>query len=91
MAGVPSRVRELVQTFEGNIQAYRSQQYNEIQLRREFIDPFFEAFAAANVPADKARMHRQIDATNRQMHQLVYEPHRLTREAVKLWSQHKSN
>jgi len=42
MANIPSRVAELVQTFEEHIEAYRSQQYNETQLRREFIDPFFE-------------------------------------------------
>jgi len=42
MANVPSRVVELIVTFDRNIEAYRSQQYNEAQLRREFIDPFFE-------------------------------------------------
>jgi len=42
MANVPSRVVELVETFEQQIEAYHSQQYNETQLRREFIDPFFE-------------------------------------------------
>jgi len=42
MFSVPSRVAELVETFGRNIEAYRSQQYNEAQLRREFIDPFFE-------------------------------------------------
>jgi len=42
MFSVPSRVAELVETFSRNIEAYRSQQYNETQLRREFIDPFFE-------------------------------------------------
>ncbi|MBM4432766.1 MAG: restriction endonuclease subunit M, partial [Chloroflexi bacterium] len=33
----------LVDRFERNIEAYRSPAYNETQLRREFIDPFFEA------------------------------------------------
>jgi len=42
MAKAPFRVVELIETFERNIEAYRSQQYNEAQLRREFIDPFFE-------------------------------------------------
>ena len=42
MADVPSRVAELVETFDQHIEAYRSQQYNETQLRREFIDPFFD-------------------------------------------------
>src|SRR4030042_6330862 len=42
MANVPARVIELVETFDRNIEAYRSPQYNETQLRREFIDPLFE-------------------------------------------------
>jgi type I restriction-modification system DNA methylase subunit len=42
MAVVPTRICELVETFDRYIEAYRSQQYNETQLRREFIDPFFE-------------------------------------------------
>jgi len=42
MTAVLSRVVELVETFDRNIDTYRSQQYNETQLRREFIDPFFE-------------------------------------------------
>jgi len=42
MAVVPTRICELVETFDQHIEAYRSQQYNETQVRREFIDPFFE-------------------------------------------------
>jgi len=42
MANVPPRILQLVETFDRNIEAYRSQQYKEVQLRREFIDPFFE-------------------------------------------------
>ena len=42
MAVVPTRICELVETFDRHIEAYRSQQYNETQVRREFIDPFFE-------------------------------------------------
>jgi hypothetical protein len=42
MGKVPPRVAQLIETFDSNIEAYRSQQYNETQLRREFIDPFFE-------------------------------------------------
>ena len=42
MSSVPFRVVELIETFDRNIEAYHSQQYNETQLRREFIDPFFE-------------------------------------------------
>ena len=38
---VPKQVLQLVETFDRNIEAYKNQQYNETQLRREFIDPFF--------------------------------------------------
>src|SRR6266540_4954847 len=41
--GVPQTIRELVERFERNLDAYRSPQYNETQLRREFLDPFFKA------------------------------------------------
>ncbi len=41
MSNTPSRVIELVETFDSHIETYHSQQYNETQLRREFIDPFF--------------------------------------------------
>src|SRR5215216_7748762 len=40
---VPSEVLELIERFERNRAEYMSGRYNETQLRREFIDPFFEA------------------------------------------------
>src|SRR5216117_1088357 len=40
---VPAEIRELTERFERNKDAYRSPQYNETQLRREFLDPFFKA------------------------------------------------
>jgi predicted type IV restriction endonuclease len=41
---MPSReVLDLVQRFEQQLDAYKSGQYNETQLRREFLDPFFKA------------------------------------------------
>ena len=48
---VPREVRELVERFRRNEDVYRSSQYNETQLRREFIDPFFTALGwdVANV------------------------------------------
>ncbi len=42
MSSVLSRAVELIETFDRDVEAYHSQQYNETQLRREFIDPFFE-------------------------------------------------
>jgi len=43
MSSVPQAVLDLVERFNRNLQAYRSGQYNETQVRREFIDPFFTA------------------------------------------------
>jgi len=39
----PDVVKRLVDHFDQNRDAYLSGSYNETQLRREFIDPFFEA------------------------------------------------
>ena len=37
------KVRELAQRFRYNLDVYKKSAYNETQVRREFIDPFFEA------------------------------------------------
>ncbi|MGD0896303.1 MAG: hypothetical protein ABR915_00620, partial [Thermoguttaceae bacterium] len=39
----PMAVRELIERYEGQRDSYRSDQYNEAQLRREFLEPLFEA------------------------------------------------
>jgi len=39
----PKEIAELIERFERNREAYLSGDYNETQLRREFIDPFFAA------------------------------------------------
>ena len=39
----PDTIKSLVERFERNHEQYRSGKYNETQLRREFLDPFFEA------------------------------------------------
>jgi len=39
----PEIVQQLVKRFEENLDSYRSSKYNETQLRREFLDPLFEA------------------------------------------------
>lgn len=43
MPSVPPVIVDLVERFDRNRAAYRAGQYNEAQLRREFLDPFFEA------------------------------------------------
>ena len=40
---VPDEMARLVERFERNEQAYLQGRYNETQLRREFVDPFFKA------------------------------------------------
>ncbi len=39
----PKEITDLVARFDRNRDAYRSGQYSETQLRREFRDPFFQA------------------------------------------------
>jgi hypothetical protein len=43
MADFPKQLQELVERFDRNFEAYTNQVYNETQVRRDFIDPFFEA------------------------------------------------
>ena len=40
---VPLIVQELVERFEANKADYCSANYKEFRLRKEFVDPFFEA------------------------------------------------
>jgi len=39
---VPTKVSELVERFDRNLEAYKQGKYNETQVRLEFINPFFE-------------------------------------------------
>lgn len=39
---VPDRIKNLTETFDNNLESYKKGNYNETQVRREFIDPFFE-------------------------------------------------
>ena len=39
----PQSILDLVDRFAYNADAYRNPQYNETQLRNEFLDPFFTA------------------------------------------------
>ncbi len=38
---IPSKISELVERFEQHGEDYRAGKYNETQLRRDFLDPFF--------------------------------------------------
>jgi type I restriction-modification system DNA methylase subunit/predicted type IV restriction endonuclease len=39
---IPTNIIKLVERFDNNLEAYKQGKYNETQIRREFIDPFFE-------------------------------------------------
>ncbi len=39
----PDSVKRLIDTFGNNLGFYKSNQYNEYQLRQEFLDPLFKA------------------------------------------------
>jgi predicted type IV restriction endonuclease len=39
----PKEIAELVERFDRYQENYKSSQYNETQVRREFVDPFFKA------------------------------------------------
>jgi predicted type IV restriction endonuclease len=78
----PNSVLELVERFEHNREAYRSGHYNETQVRREFIDPFFEALGW-----DVANRQGYAEAYKDVVHEddaLVYELYGLTEAEVTL-------
>jgi hypothetical protein len=39
----PTEINNLVERFEQHLESYRSGNYNEAQLRKEFVDPMFRA------------------------------------------------
>ncbi|HEY0072842.1 MAG TPA: hypothetical protein VGB77_01985 [Abditibacteriaceae bacterium] len=39
------KILELVERFEQHGADYRAEKYNETQLQRDFLDPFFDALA----------------------------------------------
>ena len=43
LSAAPQEIIDLVERFHGQRAAYRSGHYNETQLRRDFLDPLFEA------------------------------------------------
>ena len=42
-ATAPDSILRLVETFDRNLVSYHTSAYNETQLRRDFLDPFFDA------------------------------------------------
>ncbi len=57
----PQIILELIERFERNLEAYKSGNYNETQVRREFIDPFFEALGwDVNNTAGNAEAYKDV-------------------------------
>jgi len=57
----PQIILELIERFERNREAYKSGAYNETQVRREFIDPFFEALGwDVNNTAGHAEAYKDV-------------------------------
>ena len=71
----PKAVRKLVERFRDNRDVYCSSAYNEAQARREFIDRLVNS---------KSVIQRQIDTTDKQIDQLIYELYELTDEEVSI-------
>ncbi len=43
MMGLPKEISELIERFDRNLETYKGGQYNETQLRQEFLNPFLGA------------------------------------------------
>lgn len=72
---LPKDVNKLVERFRENRDVYCSNAYNEAQARHEFID---------RLVYKKPLIQRQIDATDKQIDQLVYELYGLTDEEIRI-------
>lgn len=73
-----THIQNLVRRFEQNRDACTSGNYNEIQLRREFLDPFFSALGW------DVEKKRRYAATDKQIDELVYELYGFTEEKKKI-------
>ena len=71
----PKEIKKFVERFRENRDVYCSSEYNETQARREFIDPLVH---------EKSLIRRQIDATDKQIDQFVYELYGLTSEETRI-------
>jgi len=80
----PREVIDLIERFTRNRDFYRSSEYNEAQVRLEFIDPFFKALGWDMYNHEKSLIQRQIDTTDKQIDQLVYKLYGLTEEETKV-------
>jgi len=84
----PDKIKQLVETFEQNLNEYHTHK-NETELRRQFLDPFFETLGW-DVSNTKGRDDRrkevvyEKESTDGAIDRLVYELYGLTEDEVKV-------
>ena len=79
----PTPVADRVARFHEHQDAYHAGRYNETQIRREFIE-LHEQLASPRMAHAKTAIQRQIDATYRQIGQLVHELYGLTDDEIRI-------
>ena len=72
-----------VRTIDSSVAADKAGHDKMVMLVERMLD-FHKQLAAARTPDDKTRLQREIDATDRQIDQLVYELYGLTEEEIKI-------
>jgi hypothetical protein len=64
VVAAPKEIIDLIERFDQQIDAYKSGQYNETQLRREFLNPFFEYLCWNIAPDEGARRPKSYTPGN---------------------------
>jgi hypothetical protein len=74
MATCPDVVKRLIERFDQQADQVRSPDYNETQLRIDFVNPMFAQLGwdMDNAQGFAEQLQRQIDATDRRIDQFVY-------------------
>ena len=57
----PDTILRLVDNFDRNVAAYRSPAYNEAQVRKEFLDPFYRRLHFGLRLIDPGARNRELD------------------------------
>ena len=77
---IPPKVVDLIERFDEHRDAYRSPEYNETQVRREFIDPMFEALGWDI--RNRTILQYGFGVTDAGINHLVYERYEPTGEEI---------
>jgi len=89
VSSIPPEVSSLVERFTRNRESYKNPAYNETigaglgDLVQQMLD-LYKQLSAAKTPHEKTTLQRQIDATDRQIDQLVYELYALTDGEIRM-------